>query len=424
MNLVKTSLLNGLAVLTKLATALVLNKVLAVYVGPVGYAVIGQFQSLVAMVSTFASGGVSTGVTKYTAQYHADPQHQHRIWRTATSISLIGAGVFAVLLIVFRKSLAVWTLGDVQLSGVIVWLAAALVLMLFNGLMLAILNGRKEVRAYVIANIIGSLVTATTATVLVLQFGLYGVLVALAVSQALACGATAWLFRRACQVPWRSFLGRIEPDIARRLGGFALMSATSALVVPLAQMLIRDGLAQRIGWSGAGLWQALWRISETHLMLLTTTLSLYFLPRFSEIRNAAELRSEVLKGYRFVLPLVLASALLLYLGREPLIRVLLTPAFLPLSQILGWQLMGDVLKVCSWVIAYTMLSHARVRVFVSTEIVFAALFAGLTLTGATLDGLRGAAMAYAATYALYGIVMLYFFAQLLRELPFNAEKPA
>ncbi|MBC7618788.1 MAG: oligosaccharide flippase family protein, partial [Candidatus Saccharibacteria bacterium] len=110
MNLVKTSLLNGLAVITKLITALVLNKVLAVYVGPVGYAVIGQFQSLVMMVSTFASGGVNTGVTKYTAEYHADPLQQQLVWRTAATISLAGAAVFALLLVVFRKNVAMWAL--------------------------------------------------------------------------------------------------------------------------------------------------------------------------------------------------------------------------------------------------------------------------------------------------------------------------
>lgn len=422
MSLVKTSLLNGLAVLTKLATALVLNKVLAVYVGAAGYAVIGQFQNLVTMVVAFASGAVNIGVTKYTAEYHADPQQQQAVWRTAAMMSLLGGGVFALLLVVFRAPLARWTLADAQLSGVMVWLAAALILLLLNGLMLAILSGRKAVRAYVIANIIGSFVTAATATALVLQFGLYGALVALAVSQALACGATAWLFHRTCQIPWRTLFGRIDRNIARRLGGFALMSATSALVVPLAQMAIRDGLAIRLGWNGAGLWQALSKISETHLMLLTTTLSLYFLPRFSEIRNAAELRTEVLKAYRFVLPLVTTSALFLYVVREPLIRALLTQEFLPLAEVLGWQLLGDVLKVSSWVVGYTMLSHFRVRIFILTEIIFAALLVALTLAGATVYGLRGTAIAYAVTYTVYCVAMVCLFAQLLGQLPTAAKQ--
>ena len=51
MTLLKTSALNGIAVLTRVGTALLLNKILAVHVGPAGYAVIGQFQSLVGMVT-------------------------------------------------------------------------------------------------------------------------------------------------------------------------------------------------------------------------------------------------------------------------------------------------------------------------------------------------------------------------------------
>jgi PST family polysaccharide transporter len=64
MNLVKTSLLNGIAVAIKVASALVLNKILAVYVGPAGYAVIGQFQNAVSIVVNLAGGAVATGVTK------------------------------------------------------------------------------------------------------------------------------------------------------------------------------------------------------------------------------------------------------------------------------------------------------------------------------------------------------------------------
>lgn len=421
MNLVKTSLLNGLAVITKVATALALNKVLAIYVGPAGYAVIGQFQSLLAMVFTFASGGVNTGVTKYTAEFHADPQKQQDVLRTATSISLLCACVFMALLVIFRKSLAAWTLADMQFSGVIVWLAVALIPMLLNGLLLAILNGRKEIKTYVIANIAGSLVTALTAVLLVLKFGLYGVLVAMAISQALACVVTIWLFQRTCQMSWKNFLGPINPNIARRLGGFALISATSALAVPLAQMLIRDGLANRLGLHGAGLWQALWKISEMHLMLLTTTLSLYFLPRFSEIKEATGLHKEVMKCYRFVLPLVMVSASLIYLLREFFIPVLLTAEFLPLTEVLGWQMLGDVLKISSWVMAYTMISHAQVRIFIITELVFTMLWVVLTLGGANIDGLRGATIGYVLTYAAYGVVMLFLFSNLLKNI--RSEKP-
>lgn len=423
MTLWQTSFLSGLAVLTKLATSLFLNKVLAVYVGPTGYGVIGQFQSLISMVTTFASGAVNTGVTKYTAEYADLPERQRTVWGTAATLGLLGALVFGAVLVVAREPLSRRLLGDDAHSDVLVWLALSLVLLVMNGLMLAILNGLKAVRELVIANIVGSLVGAGVATALVATLGLWGALVALAISQAVACGFTAWMFRRVRHIAWRDLVGTWDAATARSLGGFALMAATSASLAPLGQIVIRDQLGMHLGANTAGLWQALWKISETHLLLLTTTLSIYFLPRFSEIRAGDELRREVRKGYRFVIPLVVASAGVLYVLREPLIRGLLSPAFLPLAEAFGLQLVGDVLKICSWVMAFTMVSHARTRTFVVTEIVFTAIFVGLTLQLGMLFGLRGAALAYAVTYLIYWGTMHQLFNRLADSLPPGTPAP-
>ena len=416
MNLARTSLLNGIAVLTKLVTNIILNKVLAVFVGPSGYGIIGQFQNLATMVATFASGSLNNGVTKYTAQYQAEPARQHVFWRTAGALSLAGALVIAPVLVLFRVPIAQWALADGKLSGVIVWLAVALPLLLLNGLLLAILNGRKAVQLYVIANIVGGLVSAATALLLVVHYGLYGALVAVAISQAMACIVTGLLVWRHAPIPIARLLRWPDAHAARRLGGYALMGAISALVVPLTQIFIRDSLAADLGWHTTGLWQALSKISETHLMLITTTLSIYFLPRFAEIQDGKELRAEVRKGYRFVLPLVLASATLLFLLRAFLVRVLLTPDFMPLVDVLGIQLLGDVLKIGSWVMSYTLISHAQTRAFIVTEIVFSAVWAGSAVVLAKAFGLAGACAGYALTYAIYWLAMFWLFRRLTSRL--------
>ena len=416
MTLFRTSFLSALAVLAKLATSLFLNKVLAVYVGPAGYGVIGQFQSLVSMVTTFASGATNAGVTKYTAEYATEPARQRAVWTTAATMGLLGALVFGFGLILARKSLSRWLLGSSEQSDVLVWLALALGLLVMNGLMLAILTGRKAVRELVAANIVGSVTGAFVATALVMTQGLWGALVALAVSQAVACGFTAWIFHRVCHVRWRELVGKMDPAIAKSLGGFALMAATTALVAPVGQMIIRDQIAANLGWRNAGLWQALWKISETHLLLLTSTLSVYFLPRFSEIRSGQELRNEVLKGYLFVVPMVAASGLALYYFRDTLIRVFLSADFLPLAQVLGFQLVGDALKICSWVMSFTMVSHARTSAFVVTEVLFTAIFVVATVFLSHHYGLTGAAIAYAATYLLYWGTMYWLFEGLVARL--------
>ena len=416
MTLFKTSFFSALAVLVKLATSLYLSKVLAIYVGPAGYGVIGQFQSLVSMVITFASGATNTGVTKYTAEYETDPVRQHAVWATAATIGLLGAIVFGCALILLREPLSRWILDSPAHSDVVIWLALSLGLVVMNGLMLAILTGRKAVRQLVAANIVGSLISAAVATVLVTAQGLWGALVALAVSQAIACGFTAWMFQRVCKVRWRDLIGTIDPAIAKALGGFVLMAATTAVVAPIGQIVIRDQLAVSLGWENAGLWQALLKISETHLLLFTATLSFYLLPRFSEIRLGNELQSEVLSGYLFVVPLVAISGLMIYFFRESLVEILLTEDFLPLTKVLGLQLIGDALKICSWVMSFTMVSHARTRAFVVTEVLFTAIYVLATVVLARYYGLAGTAVAYSVTYLIYWATMYWLFRGLVARL--------
>ncbi|HZK24233.1 MAG TPA: O-antigen flippase, partial [Oscillospiraceae bacterium] len=91
MTLIKTSLLNGIAVVIKMLTMLGLNKILAIYVGPAGYAAIGNFQNAAQMITTFASGAINTGVVKYTAEYHDDEEKQRQVWRTAGTIAVLGS---------------------------------------------------------------------------------------------------------------------------------------------------------------------------------------------------------------------------------------------------------------------------------------------------------------------------------------------
>ena len=138
MNLLKTSILNGVAVLIKTATMFVLNKILAVYVGPAGYATIGQFQNFIQMVTTFAGSAINTAVIKYTAEYHENEQKQISIWRAAGSLVVIFSLFFSIIILIFQKQLSLYIFQTVEYQSVFVWFAFFLVLFNLNALFLAI----------------------------------------------------------------------------------------------------------------------------------------------------------------------------------------------------------------------------------------------------------------------------------------------
>jgi PST family polysaccharide transporter len=414
--LVKTSLLNSVAVGVKVASALVLNKILAVHVGPGGYAIIGQFQNAVSIAVQLAGGIFSTGVTKATAQHFDDEETQHAIWKTAIGISLCTSLLAGFIVLLTGNWAAILLLKRADLAGVFIWLGLALPAMAANNLLLAILNGKKAVRTYVTANIIGSILSLLIIGALAYCFGLYGALVAFTINPALVLFATATMVTRKEWFKAKYLWGKVDRNALRELSGFALMGLTSTMTVPVSYMLIREILANKLGLQAAGYWQASWKISEVYLMLITSTLSVYYLPRIAEIRNASEMRKEIISVYKFIVPLAIVGAITIYLLRDYIIHLLFTADFAPMKDLFPWQLAGDVVKIGAWILGYIMLGRAMVKAFVLTEIVFSLSFVVLTWLLVARLGLVGVSMAYAINYCLYFICMAFIGMYEMRQM--------
>jgi PST family polysaccharide transporter len=405
MTLIKTSLLNGIAVIIKMLALLGINKILAVYVGPVGYAALGQFQNAVQMITTFASGAINTGVTKYTAEYHDRPEQQRLVWRTAGSIVLLGSLLASIVIAVFSKQLADWFLKTQAYSGVFLWFSATLMLFTLNTLLLAVLNGKKEILLYTISNIVGSVFALIVTGGMAIAYGLYGALVALAIYQSLAFFVTLYLCRKADWFRLGYLFGSFDKQVLLNLSKFTLMALTSAVSVPVSHMFVREHLGVTFGWSSAGYWEALWRMSSAYLIVATTTLSVYFLPRFSELKDASALKAEILNGYKLILPVSMACGLFIYFFRDLIISILFTADFYPMRDLFAWQMVGDSLKIGSWLLAYLMLSKTMFKSFMLFEVISAVGFVLLTHYFTERLGLQGVAVAHAVIYFVYWLLV-------------------
>lgn len=405
MSLLKTSLLNGIAVSVRMGTGLVLNKIFAIYLGPGGFAAIGQLQNFIAMVTTFAAGALNTGVTKYAAEFHEEPERKKRLYRTAGTLTITGSLLGGGLLVIFSPQLSRFLFVDKNYTEALIWLAVCLLLISLNALLLAVLAGQKEVRRYVMANIASSLIGLLASGILAWQLGLRGALIALSLGQALSLLTTMMACRRLEWFKVTIFWGRIDPQAVKLLARFVLMALVSAAVVPVVQILIRALLTSKFDVVHAGYWDAMNKISVIYLALITTTLSLYYLPRISEIKNDGLLKKEIWSTFRLVLPVVALLALVIYLLREVVIRLLFSPDFHDMTVLMGWQLIGDVVKVASWLLGYVLIGKAMMKLFIITEIGFSFLLYILTIYCTDKFGFQGAAIAYAISYSMYFFAM-------------------
>ncbi len=173
-------------------------------------------------------------------------------------------------------------------------------------------------------------------------------------------------------------------------------------------MLVRNHIGTVYGWEMAGYWEAMWRLSAAYLLLVTTTLSVYYLPKLSELKTAAEVKTEIIQGYKLIFPVALLAAAAMYVLRDFVVAVLFTSDFYPVRMFFAGQVVGDCLKIFSWIMAYVMLSRAMVKVFITTEIIFCVSLYLLTIAFTQWWGVEAATWAYAVNYAVYSLVMYVF----------------
>ena len=244
-------------------------------------------------------------------------------------------------------------------------------------------------------------------------------MVALSVYQSLAFFVTFVLCYRAEWFKVSYLFGKIDRTIAKKFIGFALMALTSAACLPLAQIIIRTYMTAEFGVNYAGYWEAMIRLSAGYLMLVTTTLGVYYLPRLSELTAIKDIKKEVYLGYKFIFPIALVGALSVYVLRDWIIALLFTELFLPMRDLFLWQMIGDSLKIGSWILAYLMLSKAMTKLFIITEIIFTLLLLLLTYLCTKLFGFEGVSIAYLLNYAIYWAVMSLFIFKQLRVKEIN-----
>ena len=163
----------------------------------------------------------------------------------------------------------------------------------------------------------------------------------------------------------------------------------------------------------AGYWEGMNRISGLYLMFVTTSFSVYYLPKLSELKSAVHLRIEIVKAYKIITPIIAASLLMIYLLKDLVINILFTKEFYPMKELFFWQMLGDFFKILSWILAFVMVAKSMTKIYVITEIAFSVFLVVLSMVFINYFGVVGATISYCLNYFLYFVVMIIIFKKLL-----------
>ncbi|MGI2186061.1 O-antigen translocase [Shewanella oncorhynchi] len=404
--LLKVTAMTGLLTLIRMAMGFVIAKVVAIYTGPTGLAMLGQVQSLVGSLNGIINAPAGSGVVRFTAENKEQGFDACAPWwRAAMQWVLIISAIAIPVGVLLAKLIAISIFKDASLAWVVVATVCVLPFAAIGTLCNSVINGQQLYRRYVGLGMISALISGGLMLAMIALHNIEGALLAAAVQSALI--GLVMLIANLRQ-PWfklRYWWGAVESKARKQIGGYMLMAITSALTVPVSLILVRNILIDQVGWDATGQWQAVYKISEVYLGVITMALGTYYLPRLASLTGVDAIISEIHRTARVIIPIVAAMALCVYLLRDVAISLLFTEEFRSARELFAIQLTGDVIKIASWLYAYPMLSRGATKWFMSTEILFSLSFVTLTYLFVANMGLKGATVAYLVNYSLYFLII-------------------
>ena len=403
----------ALSTLVKTLTGFISIKIVAIIVGPLGIALLGQLNNFSSIVMTIASGGINNGITKYIAEFKNSPKKLRLFISTAFQITLILSLISGIGLILFANYFSRKILVDISYSYVFLFFGITITLYTLNSFLMSILNGYKEFKKFVQISIVTSIIGALFTIGLVWIWELPGALISAVTYQGIVFFITLFLVSKYKWFIWSNFITRLSKPILKKYTGFALMALVTAITVPLTQLFVRSFIITELSVNDAGIWEGINRISGMYLMIITSSFGVYYLPRLSEIKDKNELKKEIFTAYKLIIPILIIGCIGIYISRDLIIKILFSPEFYSMRDLFFYQLIGDVFKICSWLLAFLMIAKTMTKLYVVTEIISSIFFVCISIILIKRNHIEGVTQSYMITYFIYFFLMIFIFRKIL-----------
>lgn len=408
-DIVRVFSFTSISTLVKMLTGFVSVKVVASIIGPAGVALVGQLNNFASIAMSLSSGGINNGITKYISEFKNDEGKVRTYLSTALSITVICSLCVGVAMILLNRLLSRLILQTNEYWYVFLIFGVTILLYALNLMLLSVVNGFKEFKKYVKINIANSIVGLCFTLTFVLTLGLPGALVSAVTYQSVMMFITLWMIRKSSWATWSNFKERLNKLASKQYFKYTLMTLTTAAMVPISQLVLRSYVISEISPVEAGWWEAMNRLSNMYLMIITSSFTVYYMPRLSELSDKIELRREIFKAYKVILPILIVGITVVYLFRHLIIRILFTPEFLPMENLFIWQLIGDLFKICAWLLSFILVAKAMTKEYITTEVIFAISYIVLSFIFLHLNGVVGITQAYLLNYIVYLLCMVGIF---------------
>ncbi|MBO9585708.1 MAG: O-antigen translocase [Flavobacterium sp.] len=406
----KITSLNSFSVALKIGIGLITSKILAIFVGPNGMALVGNLRNFLTSLENISTLGFQNGIVKYTAENEKSKTELERIISTVF-ISLLVVAFLLSSILFFTVSYWNQKIFGNNAEYLIVFKVLALVLPTYglSIFLITVINGLGKFQKVIWINIIGNIIGLLISIFLILQFKTTGALLSIVIAPALLFFITFYLVQKEIQFLQFIKLNVFDFRVLKNLSSYSLMALVSSVLGPFVFLAIRNYIIQNLGIEQAGYCETMTRISSYYLMFVSTILSVYFLPKLSKAKNDSETKTIFWQYYKFILPIFVLGLTTLYFTRSFIIELLFTKEFLPVTDLFFWQLLGDVFKVCALILGLQFFAKKMTSAFIIAELFSLSVLYFASLYFIKIFQIEGVVIAYAFNNLFYLMVLAVYF---------------
>lgn len=400
---------NSVVVLGRLIASFIVSKISAIYLGPSGYAIVGNLKSMLQGIFGITSTGFQSGVIKYVTDNKANNKDLKVVVASVTFLGLLISTVVSVFIFIFSKEISVYVLKSVSYSYIFNSLAVALPLITLSFLTVYIVNGLQQLKLYTLIVTFSNILNAVISFILIYYYQLDGALLASIIVP--ACGFLfSFVFKEVRNIYSNVFgwYKIVSVSFIKSISAYLFMAIYSSVLISLSYLLIRNEIIAKMDTFNAGLWEAMNKVSSFYMIFFSSLFTLFLLPELTQNKTVRGYFKLMKNYFKYVIPFMLIVFLVLYLLKVIVIKVVLTDEFTSIQQFFALQFIGDFIKIIAFSFAYQFHAKKMVKFYVISDFVLYVSFYVLSVYFIRDYNLFGVYYAYIASVMLYLISVLVF----------------
>lgn len=404
--LIKVSSFTSISTFIKIVATFISAKVLAVFTGPAGVAMLGQLTSFMTILIQVSTAATGTGIVKLTGEYKEDSSQLKKVIDTSFTINFLCSIVVLIGILIFQNQLTFFVFNDLKYKWLLYFIAIGTPFIAINNFILSVISGLQYFKKYVIINIFASIISVLLTFFLVYFYTIDGALLAYVLTQTLIF-LVSLLYSKSVQ--WKDNITfQMDTVILKKLSHFSLYVIVSAFCFPFAQILVRNLIIDQLGIDSAGIWEGTNRISSMYLLLIASAIGVYFFPKISNLKTIQEVNKELSFALKIFLSATIIAGLVTFLLQDFIIYIALTKKFLPINKILYIQIIGDVFLIAKMLFSMVLLSRDKTKIMMLSEIIFTAIYIGLNFIFISeFQSLKSLIWAYPIFTFLYCLTLVF-----------------